>query len=265
MADHTPQPDPDTAELQGDAEEVTDPADQSGEKAAEGTPWWADPRMPWSGQPTRADMWCWALIAFLGIFAIAMLPLRPVLLGYTPYLLVALTGSRTGMVTIGALGATGDPWWPAGLVIGIISIIKFDFIYFWAGKLWGRGLFDVIVGDSPRAQRNAARAEKLALKYSALAVLVTYIPIPFPRAVVFATVAMAGMTWKRFALVNLTGAVVIQSIWLVLGWQLGATAVHAVEVFARYSLWVSGAILIAMFVAAWWRGREKAAAADAEQ
>lgn len=208
-------------------------------------------------------MWCWSLITFMGIFALVMLPLRPVLLGYTPYLLLGLTGSRTAMVTVGALGATGDPWWPIGLLIGTVSVVKFDFVYFWAGKLWGKGLVDVLAGRSPRAQRNAARAEKLALKYGVLAVIVTYLPIPFPAAIVYATVALAGMSWKKFAIVNLASAAVLQTIWLVIGWQLGETAVAAVEVFAKYSLWISLAVLAGMIIAMIWRGRKNASAAGA--
>lgn len=221
--------------------------------------WWDDPRMPWKGKPTKADIWCWVGITAIGIFALIMLPLRPILLGYTPYVLVGLTGSRTGMVTIGALGATGDPWWPLGLVIGIISIIKFDLVYFLAGRLWGRGLIEVFTGDSPRARKNAARAERWALKWAAPAVAFTYVPIPMPAPVIYATVAMAGMSWRKFIIVNLISATVLQTGWLLLGWALGEPAVRVLDVYADYAMYVSLAIIAGMIIVALWRSKKNGA------
>ncbi|MGJ3508822.1 DedA family protein [Enemella sp. A6] len=247
----SPEP-PETGESVADAEAA--PAE--GKAEDKDRPWWEDERMPWQGQPTKADIGCWSAITAVGIFALVMLPLRPVLLGYTPYLLVALTGSRTGMVTIGALGATGNPWWPLGLVIGIISIIKFDLIYFWAGKLWGRGVLEVFGGRSPRARRNAERAERLAWKYASPAVVLTYLPIPIPAAVIYATLAMAGMSWRKFILVNLACATVLQIGWLALGWALGAPAVRVVEIYAQYSMYLSLAILAGMIAVMVWRSKK---------
>lgn len=223
---------------------------------AEATPWWDDERMPWKGKPSKADVWCWIGITAIGIFALVMLPLRPILLGYTPYVLVGLTGSRTGMVTIGALGATGDPWWPLGLVIGILSIIKFDLVYFLAGRLWGRGLIEVFTGDSPRARKNAARAERWALKWAVPAVAFTYVPIPMPAPVIYATVAMAGMSWRKFIIVNLISATVLQTGWLLLGWALGEPAVRVLDVYADYAMYLSLAIIAGMVIVAMWRSRK---------
>ncbi|NLT31314.1 MAG: DedA family protein, partial [Propionibacterium sp.] len=247
-----PGPDAEVGVGESDAEQP-DTEDSEAEEPA----WWEDERMPWSGEPTKADIGCWIAITAVGIFALVMLPLRPVLLGYTPYVLVGLTGSRTGMVTIGALGATGDPWWPLGLLIGIISIVKFDLIYFWAGKLWGRGLLEVFAGRSPRARRNAERAERWALKYASPAVAVTYLPIPIPAAVIYATVAMAGMSWRKFIIVNLICATILQTGWLTLGWALGAPAVRVVDIYADYSMYVSLAILVGMIVVYVWKSRTK--------
>ena len=46
--------------------------------------------------------------AVLGVFGLAMLPLRGWLLGLNPPLLVALTGSRSGTAALGALSAHGE-------------------------------------------------------------------------------------------------------------------------------------------------------------
>ena len=105
--------------------------------------------MPWKGKPGRQDIICWAAISLTGIYALALLPFRPILLGANPYLLAALGGSRTSTVTIGALYATGVGWWPLGLVLGTFGAMKFDAIFWWAGKLLGPGN----AGDDRRAVR----------------------------------------------------------------------------------------------------------------
>ena len=119
------------------------------------------------------------------------------LLGANPYLLAALGGSRTSAVTIGALAATGVGFWPAGLLLGTFGAVKFDWLYWWAGRLWGRGLIEIVAGRSPRAARNAARAERLARRFGVLAIVLTYI-VPLPSGVVYATVAAAGMRLRTF-------------------------------------------------------------------
>ena len=143
---------------------------------------------------------------------------------------------------------TNNPLWGLGLVLGILSIVKFDWIYFLAGRLWGRGLIELMGGRSKRAARNADRAERLARRWGVPAVLITYLPIPIPAAVIYATVAMAGMSWKKFWIVNIIGAVVIQCTWVALGFWLGEPARVVVEAYAQISMYVAFALLAAVFI-----------------
>lgn len=221
---------------------------------AEEKPWWDDPRMPWRGRPGRHDVACWVAFSLSGLYALAMLPLRPVLLGASPLLLAALTGSHTAVVSLGALASTGRGWWPVGLLVGTLGVLKFDWLYFWAGKLWGRGLVEVIAGRSPRSRRRAERAERVARKIGPLAVLATYV-LPLPSAVVYASVAAAGMRWRTFLTFDALAAVLTQGCYLYLGYRIGQPAVEVVKVIAKYSWYLSLAILAGMVVAAVWRGR----------
>jgi membrane protein DedA with SNARE-associated domain len=207
--------------------------------------WWDDPRMPWKGKPGRADLVCWIGIAAVGVYGLIMLPLRAYLVVANPVLQAALTGSRSALVV---LGVTNNPLWGLGLVLGILSIVKFDWIYFLAGRLWGRGLIELMGGRSKRAARNADRAERLARRWGVPAVLITYLPIPIPAAVIYATVAMAGMSWKKFWIVNIIGAVVIQCTWVALGFWLGEPARVVVEAYAQISMYVAFALLAAVFI-----------------
>jgi membrane protein DedA with SNARE-associated domain len=204
--------------------------------------WWDDPRMPWKGKPSRSDLWCWIGFSLTGVYALVLLPLRPVLLGANPYLLAALGGSRVSAVTIGALAATGVGFWPLGLLLGTFGSVKFDPLYWWAGKLWGRGLLEMVSGRSPGAARNAARAERLAQRYGVLAIVITYL-IPLPSAVVYATVGAAGMRLRRFLLTDVLTAAVTRGLLIWLGYSIGEPAVRVLELIARYSWYLSLVLL----------------------
>jgi membrane protein DedA with SNARE-associated domain len=241
------------------------PDDESAEVATEPEverPWWDDPRMPWRGKPGRADIACWVAFSLTGVYALVLLPLRPVLLGANPYLLAALGGSRTSAVTIGALAATGVGNWGLGLLLGTFGSVKFDPIFWWAGTLWGRGLVELIAGRSPRAARNAARAERVTRRFGVLAILLGYV-IPLPSAVIYATLGATGMRLRTFLLVDIAGALSTRAIYIYLGYRIGQPAVDVVQVIAKYSWWLSIALLAGVIVTAVRqsaRGRQAAAA-----
>jgi membrane protein DedA with SNARE-associated domain len=210
-------------------------------------PWWDDPRMPWKGEPTRADIACWVGFSITGLYALVLLPLRPILLGANPYLLAALGGSRTSAVTIGALAATGIGYWPIGLVLGTLGAVKFDWLYWWAGRLWGRGLIELVAGRSARAARNADRAERLARKFGVWAIMLGYVIPLLPSAVVYATVAAAGMRLRKFLIVDIASAAVTRALYIYLGYRIGEPAVNVVQLIAKYSWWISIVLLVGIF------------------
>lgn len=219
--------------------------------------------MPWNhrgGKPGRADIGCFIAISVIGIYGLVLLPFRALLITQ-PYLYAAVAGSRTAVVTIGAMAAppTSNHWWPLGLLMAILSIVKFDWIYFWAGRLWGQGLIEMVAGRSKRARRNAERAERLARKYATLAMLVTFLPVPLPASVIYAALGTAGMTWRKFLFLDVLFAVLLQSGYIYLGYRIGAPAVEVVKVYADYALYVSLAILLFMLVSWWWRKRRRGA------
>ncbi len=222
--------------------------------------WWDDPALPWRHKPTRTDLWCWAALSLVGLFGLALLPFRPVLIA-NPYLGAVVTGGRTAMVTLGAfLRVDGGPvwlWW----LIGTVSLMKFDVIYWWAGKLWGEAIITSFSGKTERAKRRAARALRLTERYSVLAILITYLPIPFPAAVVYAAVGAAGMRLWFFLLIHLIGAGMAQALYLWLGWSIGEPAVAIVKTYADYLWYLTLGILGFMLVTWWWRKRREGTAA----
>lgn len=185
-----------------------------------------------------------------------LLPFRPLLISANPYLLAALGGSRTSAVTIGALYATGVGSWPLGLLLGTFGAIKFDWLYWWAGKLWGRGLIELIAGRSPRAARNAVRAERLAGRFGPLAIVLTYV-LPLPAGVIYASVAAAGMRLRTFLVIDIATAAVTLGVFIYLGYRIGEPAVRVIEVIGQYSWYLSIALLLFVFVNLWRQSRAR--------
>lgn len=235
-------PTPDDAPAAAGVPAASDPA-RAGKKQT--TPW------PEGTQFGRADKICAWLLGLTMAFGLVMLPLRPVVLGLAPLALVALTGSRTGLVACGALAATGQTWMaPVALVIGVVSLVKFDPVFWWAGRLWGDWFIASMVGPSAGAQKRAKRAERLTRRYDVLAIAVTFIPfVPIPRSIVLAVLGTSGTSLRRFLAIDLVCAVALQTTWLYLGWRIGEPAVHLLDEFAKYSWYLTGAIVLFVVVA----------------
>lgn len=224
-------------------------------------PWWDDPSLPWSHKPTRSDLWCWGWIAVVGVYGLVMLPLRPLLLGLNPQLAAMITGGRASVVAAGAFThVNGGPivlYW----VVVTLSIIKFDWIYWWAGRLWGPAVIEMFAGKSDRARKRAARAVRLTERYAVLAIVLTFLPVPLPMAVVYAALGAAGMRLRTFLTVLTVTAAVVQALYLGLGWWLGEPAVRLVTLYATYMWYVTIAILVGMLVTWAWRQRRRRSAA----
>jgi membrane protein DedA with SNARE-associated domain len=231
------------------------------EEAAPGAPadeatgpkeWWDDPRLPWRHKPTRSDIVCYTGIAIIGIWALVMLPLRPLLLANPP-LSAVINGGRTSVVATGAwIEVNGGPivlYWAAVT----LSILKFDWVYWWAGKLWGPVILETFTGNSKMSKRRAEIVLKFTHRYETLAVVATYLPLPLPMALIYAAVGASGMRLRKFLIIDIITAAVSQAGWLWLGWSIGEPAVRIVRIYADYSLYVTIGILVVMLATWWWR------------
>lgn len=224
--------------------------------------WWDDPGMPWKHKPGKEDLWCMGWIGFLGIFSLAMLPLRGWLLGLNVPLLLGLTGSRTAAAGLGALVAVGQYtawWWP--MLFGTIMSIKFDWIYWWAGKLWGRGMIEIWAGQSERAARNYARVERWAAKWGAIGILIAYVPIPLPiMAVVFVLAGASGMSIKKFVIINAIASFLWSMLYFGFGYVIGEPAEYVLRQYARIANYVAIGLVIFVFVSMYLRSAAKSKA-----
>lgn len=231
------------------------PADDAAEDAEK--EWWDDPSLPWRHKPSRADVACLVAMSIVAGYSLVMLPLQPVVLGLAPNVLGSL-GYRTGLIMTGALTAVGNPWWPLVLVLGSLMMIKFHWVYWWAGKLWGREVLDVLVRNrGPRLQRFYGHAWAVAHRYETLALVLSFLPIPIPGSIVFAALGAAGMRLKKFLTVAILTSLVTSTGYFIVGYLIGAPAVEFMEIYARYAWYLSIAIIVGMVLVGLWRLRTR--------
>ncbi len=249
--------DPD-ASVQVAAASVLDPS--RNDEEPELAEWWQDDAMPWKQKPTRSDIACLAWLGGLGVFSMLLLPLRAWLMGAPDRipLLVALTGSRTGTAMLGAVVRTGEysvswdigghliaiSWiWP--MVAAVIMSCKFDWIYWWAGKLWGRGMIEVWAGKSERARKRYDRLERWAGKVGWLAFIVAYLPVPLPlMAVVFVLAGASGMRLRRFLVLDIVVCTAWTIAFGVVGYLVGSPITFVLNIYSRVANYVTIGLVV---------------------
>lgn len=221
--------------------------------------WWDDPSMPWQKKPTRADYACLAWFGVIGVVSLILIPLRAWMLGVAPDLYAMITGSRSAVAASGALARVGElPHWVIVMVVASVLSLKFDWVYWWAGKLWGRGMIEVWSGRSERAAKNYARAERWAAQLGPLAFFLAYVPIPLPfMQVVFVLSGATGMSLKRFLLYDYLAS----TIWLVgyfwLGWSIGEPAVDLLNAYARIAGYVAIGLIVVIVITTMMRAKKE--------
>lgn len=222
--------------------------------------WWDDPAMPWKHKPERADVACLSWFGVVAVFSLILLPIQAWLIANYPHILAMISGGRVSVAATGARASVGEiTWWPWVLVVASILSLKFDWIYWWAGKLWGRGMIEVWAGKSDRARRNYQRAERWASKMGWLGIFLAYLPLPLPlMPVVFVLAGASGMSLRKFLIIDYVASLVWMLGFFWLGWSVGQPAVDVLNEYGRISVWVVIAILAFTVISIVRRGRTKA-------
>lgn len=229
---------------------------------------WQDAQLPWEGKPRRVDLICLSLISLSGIYYMLLTPAIPALLGTNPVLLALLAGSTPATVTAGAFAAVGRASLPLAVAAGVIGLMKFDVLFWWAGRLWGRRAAELIAGRGPRANRVIGRLEWLLSRFGWLAVVVIYFLPLVPKGVVFAAASWTGMRLVTFLALSFTGALLRIGLNVWLGYTIGEPAVEVAETISDYALWLTIALVVVIFGYQFWRARrdqQEAAAARRQQ
>jgi membrane-associated protein len=199
--------------------------------------------LPWEGRPERADLIIIAGITASGLYALALLPLVPSLVGSHPALLELIKGSTTAIVTMGALARTGHADLVVALVAAIPALIAFDWAYWWAGRRWGPAGIQMLSGGHPKAARRSERVQRLMQRFGPAAVVFAYV-LPVPTALVDAAAGWAGMSLGVFLICDVLGALLWTGLLTGLGYGIGQPAVDVVHKVSHYSLYLTIAIVV---------------------
>jgi membrane protein DedA with SNARE-associated domain len=219
---------------------------------------WNDPRLPWQGKPRAADIFCWLGIVVSGLFYWALLPVRVSLVGTHPVVAELLNGSTESILAAGAFARSGNGTLAVVVLAAIPGLMKFDALYWWAGRLWGERFILALPG-SRRAARHMARVRRAGRRFTWPAVVVSSF-LPVPRAVIYVIAGWAGMRLATFLILDLIGTVLWAGLLAGLGYTLGHHAVVAARTVSHYSLWFTIGI-VALSVLFALRSQRRATAA----
>jgi membrane protein DedA with SNARE-associated domain len=248
-------PEPESAQA---AEHAGAPAAAATEKADP----WNDPRLPWRGKPRAADIVCWLGIVFSGLFFWVLLPLRVSLIGTHPVVAELLNGSTESIISAAAFARVGDGILAVVLLAAIPGLMKFDPLYWWAGRLWGER-FIVALPGSRRVAKYLGRVQQAGPKFTWPAMVLSSF-LPIPRAIIFVVVGWAGMRLVTFFILDAISVLLWAGMLAGLGYTLGHSAVVAAKTVSHYSLWFTIGIVVLSVLLALRSQRRPMAAPDRE-
>ena len=152
-----------------------------------------DPRIPWSGKPGRADILRRAGIMLSGMVYGVILPFRASLVGTHPvFLEPPLNGSTEGIVAAAAFARVGHGTLAVVVLAALSGLIKFDLLFWWAGRLWGeRYIASARCPAKPRSQVHE-RAQRSGPQVPWPAVIVCPF-LPILGVIIFVIAGWAGM------------------------------------------------------------------------
>jgi membrane protein DedA with SNARE-associated domain len=215
--------------------------------------------VPWDGRPERTDLILLGLIMVSGIYNLALLPATPSLVGTHPVLLELIRGSWTAMVTMGALARTGHASLGVAVLAAIPGLMMFDWLYWWAGRRWGRRVLDMFMGNHPKAAKRTARLERLIHRFGWLAIVIAYFQ-PVPNVLIYAAAGWTRMRLTTFLLLDLIGSLLWIGLGVGLGYAIGQKAVDVAHAISHYALWATLALVVGVVGRQMWVGSRRQAA-----
>ena len=206
---------------------------------------------PGRGSRAGSTSLCWAAITLSGLYYLAILPWRASLVGTHPIISVLLNGSTESIVSAAAFARVGHGTLVVVLLASIPGLMKFDIIYWWAGRLWGEKVLNLFAGRSERqrrrVQRFVARVHRWGRWFTWPAVIIAMF-LPIPSAIIYAVAGFTGMSWVTFLILDAIGSLSWAGLLAGLGWALGQHAVSVAQTVSKYGLWVSIAIIVLVVV-----------------
>ena len=212
----------------------------------------------------RAEIACVTGIAAKTVFALALLPLVPSLLGTDPVLLEALRGSTSAMAAGGAFARVGQGSLALAVLAPLPTLLFVTPFFWWAGRLWGPKAAATLTGGHPNAEKWAQRSGVHLERFGGLAVaLAPFLPVP--SALIYAAAGWTGMSLRRFMVFDVLGMLSWIGLIVGLGYAIGHPAVQLAKAISHYALLATIAIVVIAIVVGVLRARRAQASAPTEQ
>ena len=227
----------------GEAEEADPQTLTPGQAAGGPRRTWDDPRLPWSGRPRQVDILCWGGIVLSGIYYWALLPFVAPLVGTRPVLLEVLNGNTAAIISAAAFVRVGHGMLAVVLLAAIPGLMKFDLLYWWAGRLWGERIIALLSGRRNRGGRYMDRVHRWGRKFTWPAMVVANF-LPIPTAIIYVIAGWAGMRLVTFLILDAIGTLLWAGLLAGLGYELGHHAVVVAQTISHYGLWISIALIV---------------------
>jgi membrane protein DedA with SNARE-associated domain len=214
------------------------------------------PWRPWHGRPRGRDVMCCLMIGVSAVYAIAMIPLTPELIASHPLLLELLSGSNSAIVAAGSFAAVHGQ---ARLIMvvgaALPGMLRFDWVIWWAGRLWGRRVVEKLGRHSPRTAAMVTATERQGTRFARPAVLLSAL-MPVSGAPVYAAAGWVGLPLVTFVILDAIGCAAWATVLAICGYLLGARGVAAADLVARYAVASIAVLLVLAIVPHLWHARQ---------
>jgi membrane-associated protein len=216
-------------------------------------------------EPTlgRSRAICAGILIVQGIFRLVLLFATPSLIGTHPILLEALRGSTSSLVVGGAFARTGQASLVLALLVPLPTLMMSDPFVWWAGRLWGPELIELVAGRGASQRRGTQRAMRLIERARSWAIVLAPV-LPVPSVIIFAAAGWTGMRLRRFLVLDLIGTFGWIALLVGLGYAIGRSAVNVAHKITHYSLLITIGLVVVSVVIGVWRGSRPVPATPAD-
>ncbi|MGW5874968.1 DedA family protein [Nocardiopsis terrae] len=213
------------------------------EEAERGKAQWKGMK-PWQGSMKRQDkVLLWLLLGIPAFFLLTM-PLRPLFVADHPIPLAFVTGSHAAVGAASAFAGVGQGSMWLVIVAGVVGKVKIDWLFWWVGRRWGRGIVHFLV-PSERGRRFAERLQTMNPWIMRLFIPLSYLP-GVPGGVPHVIAGVSGMRLRTYLLLDAIGALMITSVVALVGYHSGQAGVDVVLLVDRYAVWLTFALIFGM-------------------
>jgi membrane-associated protein len=201
----------------------------------------------------RRQILCAGILMLQGAYRLVLLFATPSLIGRHPVLLEALRGSTSSLVAGGAFVRIGRDPLLLALLVPLPTLMMSDPLVWWAGRLWGPEVIELVAGRGAMQRRGTRRAMRLIERGRSWAVLLAPF-LPVPSIIVYAAAGWTGMRLRRFLVLDLIGTFGWVALFVGLGYALGRSAVNVAHAITHDSLLITIGLVVVSVIVAVWRG-----------